>query len=179
MKKRLLTLLLMGVVSISTGCGTVKDAATAIQSQGREYGQTYELKAGDTMSTAFFDLTVNSAKFASDIDGFVSNKDTDKFLVVNVTIQNTFDNTQPLPMSDSDFELSWNGADKNMTIFPEDAFTDNQLPVEYEIEKGGSKTGDLIYVVPEDASDFRIYYYDLWEDDFEGNTYWLPFNLAE
>ena len=179
MKKRVLALLLLGVVSLTTACGTIKDAATAIQSQGREYGQTYELNAGDTMSTAFFDFTINSAKLVSEIEDFVPNEETDKFLVVNVTIQNTYGNPEPLPMSDADFELGWNGAEKNMTIFPEYTFATNQLPEQYEIEKGHSKTGDLIYVVPADASDFRIYYYDLWKDDFEGNTYWLPLNITE
>lgn len=131
------------------------------------------------MSTAFFDFTINSAKLVSELEDFVPNKDTDKFLVVNATIQNTYDSPEPLPMSDGDFELSWNRAEENMTIFPEYTFATNQFPAKYEIEKGYSKTGNLIYVVPADASDFRIYYYDWWEDNFEGNTYWLPLHITQ
>ncbi len=177
MRKSFLICLFFISAFIFSSCSAANDAATAIQAQGREYGETFELNDGDTMSTAFFDMTVNSAKIASEIDGYVPNNDTDTFLIVNITVNNTFDSDDPIPMSDADFELGYNGADESLTIFPESEFASDQLPSEYQIEKDGSVTGNLIYVVPSDADNFRIYYYDLWDDDFEGNKYWLPFSV--
>ncbi|HIY62972.1 MAG TPA: DUF4352 domain-containing protein [Candidatus Mediterraneibacter stercoripullorum] len=177
MKRTLLVCLLVAAVSVFSGCSAANDAATAIQSQGREYGETFELNEGDTMSTAFFDMAVNSAEMVSEIDGYVPSSDTDTFLVVNITVKNTFIDDNHIPMSDTDFELGYNGADESSTIFPESEFATEQLPAEYQIEINNSLTGNLIYVVPGDADDFRIYYYDLWDDNFEGNAYWLPFSV--
>lgn len=179
MKKLSLLAVLLLAVGTCSGCFAAESAATVIQAQGREYGQTIELSEGDIMSTAFFDMTVNSAQFLPEIDGYIPAEETDQFLVVNITVENTFDDTDPLPMSDADFELGYNGADETGTIFPEDEFAVDQLPAEYEIEENGTVTGNLIYVVPGDAEDFQIYYYDLWSDDFEGNTYWLPFSVGQ
>lgn len=165
------------LIGICAGC-SADDAATAVQSQGRDYGETYNLSEGDTMSTAFFDMTVNSATLQSEIDGYVPTNDTDRFLVVNITVKNTFDSDNPIPMSDADFQLSYDDADENDAVYPESAFAEDQLPASYEIAKGDSTTGNLIYVVPDGAADFKIYYYDLWDDDFEGNDYWLPFSVT-
>ena len=168
-------ILLMGLCS---GCSAAQETTTAIQAQGRDYGQNIELAEGDTMSTAFFDMTVNSASLASEIDGYVPINETDQFLVVNITVTNTFDSEEPLPMIDADFELEYLSGEETVSIFPESQFAADQLPASYDIEQGGSQTGNLIYVVPSDASDFRIFYYDLWDDDFEGNSFWLPFSIT-
>lgn len=178
MRKYFLISLLAVSAFIFSGCSVANNAATAIQAQGREYGKTFELNEGDVMSTAFFDMVVNSAEIVDEIDGYVPNNDKDTFLVVNITIDNTFDSSDSIPMANADFELGYNGADENAALFPESEFATNQLPSEYQIEKDSSVTGNLIYVVPNDASDFRIYYYDLWDDNFEGNKYWLPFSVS-
>ena len=107
MKKIAVFFALLVMTGVCAGCSAANDAMNAVQAQGRDYGQTIELEAGDTMSTAFFDMTVNSATYASEIDGYVPSSDTDIFLVVNITVKNTFDSSDPIPMSDADFELSY------------------------------------------------------------------------
>lgn len=179
MKRLLLGLAALSALSMCSACSAANQAATAIQAQGREYGETYDLAEGETMSTAFFDMKVNSAQLVSEIEDYVPSNDTDRFLIVNITVDNTFDSDDPIPMSEADFELGYNGADESAAIYPESEFAADQMPASYEIEKGGSVTGNLIYVVPSDAEDFRLYYYDLWDDDFEGNKYWLSFSVTE
>lgn len=175
MKKTLLVLLLCAVAALCSACG-MDDVKNEIQSQGRDYGQVYELNDGDTMSTAFFDMNVNSAELVESVDGYIPDEEGNCFLVVNITVKNTFD--KDIPMFDSDFELSYNGADETGTIMPESEFAADQLDAEYELAVGDSATGNLIYVVPADASDFRLYYYDLWNDDFEGDSFWLAFSAT-
>lgn len=177
MKKPLFLAALLAAALFCTGCSDVVEGiVNAAKAEGRVYGQTLELEEGDTMSTAFFDMTVNAATMLPALDGYIPNLESDRFLVVNITVTNTFG--EAIPMSDADFELGYDGADETATIFPESEFATDQLPATYEIQQGGSQTGNLIYVVPADAEDFRIYYYDLWSDDFEGNTYWLPFSVS-
>ena len=115
MKKTLLALLLC--VSAATLAGCSDDVKNEIQSQGRDYGQVYELNDGDTMSTAFFDMNVNSAALVNDVEGYVPNDEASRFLIVNVTVKNTFD--KDIPMSYADFEVGFDGADETATIFPE------------------------------------------------------------
>ncbi len=171
MKKSLLILTLCVLTAVCVGCSPKE-----VQSQGRDYGEVHNLEVGGTMSTAFFDMNVNSASLAADLDGYVPENEGDSFLVVNITVKNTFDKT--IPMSDADFELGYDGADASATIFPEGEFAQGQLAETYEIAEGDSVTGDLIYVVPGDAGDFQLYYYDLWEDNFKGDEFWLPFALS-
>lgn len=171
----LLTAVFMGASVIFTGCGAsqvVDNVATELKSEGREYGQAYELKQNETMSTAFFDLKINSVEEFDELEGYEPNDSNNTFLVVNVTVTNTFDSE--IPMSYEDFPISWEALGEER-VYPDYEFTDT-LPETYNILKGGEKTGNLIFNVPKDITDFTLEYYDLWDDDFEGNTYSMSFS---
>lgn len=53
----------------------------------------------------------------------------------------------------SDFDLTWDGLGDS-SVYPETEFAEGQLPDEYELFKGESRAGDLIFVVPSDAKGF-------------------------
>ena len=82
--KKLAVLLLAACVALGgAGCknsvsdtvsGLVEDAGTAIQADGREYGQTYTFESGELVETAFFNFQVNEVSTAAEIEGYVRMK---------------------------------------------------------------------------------------------------------
>lgn len=199
--KKLLVMLMVGMLScgmLLTGCGgseeeqeptveagadveeeeeeagaveeVVNDVATAIQADGREYGQTYTLAQTDVMTTAFFQMQINSVETCDELEGYVPN-DGYTFMVVNVSITNTFGSE--IPMFDADFALLWA---EDEGAYPDTDFVD-ALPAEYYIADGETTTGNLVYIVPKGQTNFILEYYDLWDDDFEGNTYDMRIKL--
>ena len=184
--KKLAVLLLSACVALGgAGCknsvsdtvsGLVEDAGTAIQADGREYGQTYTFESGELVETAFFNFQVNEVSTAAEIEGYVPEDETNQFLVVNVTIKNTFEDDASIPMFATDFQLIW--ADLGDTgIYPDTQFAEGQLPEEYQLLKDESRTGNLIFIVPSDITEFKLQYLEVWSDDFEGNTYFVNLKL--
>ena len=76
----------------------------------------------------------------------------------------------------TDFQLIW--ADLGDTgIYPDTQFAEGQLPEEYQLLKDESRTGNLIFIVPSDITEFKLQYLEVWSDDFEGNTYFVNLKL--
>ena len=147
-------------------------------SAGRDSGKTFDAEGYDqSLSTAFFDFQVNSAQMVSELDDYYPSDENNSFLVVNITIDNTFADDSSIPMFDTDFVLSW-PALEDQSIFCEDSFATDQLPEEYEIFKGESRTGNLIFVVPSSQTSFTLEYLEIYEDEFEGNTYKITFDAV-
>ena len=168
--------------SSDDGGSIMDDISNALQAGGRDYGEVIELTTNDVMHSDFFDLKVNSVATADELEDYVPVDDSYTFLVVNVSITNTFD--QDDPMSYADFPVVWGGVtfpvdweqvgDDEYAI-PESDFT-TALPDEYNIEAGGTVTGDLIYTVPKDLGSVTMEYYDLYSDEFRGNTFLMTIN---
>ena len=53
------------------------------------------------------------------------------------------------------------------------------MPEEYEIFKGESRTGDLVFVVPSGQTNFTLEYLEIYEDEFEGNTFKISFDAQQ
>lgn len=150
----------------------VDDVALAIQADGREYGKTYTLAQTDVMTTAFFQMKINSVNVVEELEEYVPN-DGYTFVVVNISVTNTFGSE--IPMYDADFALLW-GEGEDEVAYPDTDFED-ALPAEYNIADGKTTTGNLVYIVPKGQTNFVLEYYDLWDDDFEGNTYDMRIKL--
>ena len=177
--KRLTALAVAGMMAalLFTGCDGNTDLMKGIQAGDREYGKTYTAEGTEGLQTSFFQFNINESTLKDEVDGYILDDDTQRFLVVNITVKNTFEGDDPsIPMFDVDFTVSWEGLNG---IYPEDEFAEGQLPAEYEIFKGKSRTGDLIFVVPEDVTDFVLSYTEEYEDDFEGNTFEISFTPGE
>ena len=48
----------------------IDDVATALQADGRDYGQTFELTTDDVMQSAFFDMNINSIRLTKELEDY-------------------------------------------------------------------------------------------------------------
>ncbi|MCM1050109.1 MAG: DUF4352 domain-containing protein [Clostridiales bacterium] len=144
-----------------------------------EYGDaegTFE----DTMHTAFFDYTVHSAYLCEDYEGYEP-QDGNVILVADVTISNP--SSYNVNMYDTDFQIQWGSDADDAFDFPITFYTENNetlndemLPYEYELRKYESRDGLLVFEVPEGETYFSISYLEIYNDDSEGNVFFVYFN---
>ena len=50
----------------------IDDVATAMQADGRDYGETFELTTDDVMESAFFDMNINSIRLTKELEDYVT-----------------------------------------------------------------------------------------------------------
>lgn len=137
--------------------------------------------AGDTLRTAFFDMTINDPYTCDEFDGLIPEEGY-KFLVAELTLYNYTDDSQP--MFDTDFEVVWDLDDDDAWAWPEyDTVTDEngepeyfirsdkQLPTEYTLGIHKTITGILLYQVPVDSKDYYIDFYELYDDGTDEGRY--------
>lgn len=134
---------------------------------------------GDTISTAFFDFTVNDAHMA-DSYGDQKPADGNVFCVVNVTVHNTM--RQSLPMFDTDFILFWGPGDEDgsfpITYEAADRRTGDMLENSYYIGINETASGDLVYEIPKTHDPEGILYFEEYFENGEyGDYYTVTFPL--
>ena len=136
---------------------------------------------GATMKTYFFDYTVNSAYVCGEFEGYQP-AEGNQLLVADVTIKNTFD--EEIEMYDTDFQAQWGGSGDEDFSVPitwdgseegADTLTDGQFPAIYTLAKGESKTGLLIFEVPEGKTELSISYMEAFDDNSTGDTFFVNF----
>lgn len=106
---------------------------------------------GDTLHTAFFDMTIDNPRTCEEFDGLTPTEGY-KFLVADLTLYNYTDHTQP--MFDTDFEVVWDLDDDDAWAWPEcdevmgdDGETDyfvrseQQIPVSFNLGIHKTQTG--------------------------------------
>lgn len=146
--------------------------------------------AGDTLRTAFFDMTINNPYTCAEFDGLTPAEGY-KFLVAELVLYNYTDNSQPI--FDYDFEVVWNLDDEDAWAWPEcDEIMDENGEVDYAPKSGKqipvystlgihkSSTGLLLYQVPEDTTDYYIDFYEVFDDGTEegqmGDAFYVRFS---
>ncbi len=134
---------------------------------------------GDTISTAFFDFTVNEARTA-DSYGSLTPAEGNTFCIVNVTVHNTM--RQSLPMFDTDFVLFWGPGDSDgsfpVTHDDPSRRTDKMLEESYYIGINETVTGDLVYELPKTHDPEGILYFEEYFENGEyGDYYTVTFPL--
>lgn len=134
----------------------------------------------DVMHTYFFDYTVNSAYLCEQYESYVP-KDGYDLLVADVTIKNT--HTETITMFDTDFQVQWNSEaedafDVPITYYMDvtETISNDVLPYEYELKVNKSRTGLLIFEVPEGEGDFSISYLEYFDDDSTGDVFFVYFS---
>lgn len=135
-----------------------------------------EGRFGDTMETYFFDYTVNSAYLSEEYNGYQP-ADGKCILVAEVTVKNTFN--ESIEMYDTDFQIQWNSDADDAYDFPITAYTDSvsdeQLESTYDLGINEEVTGLLVFEVPTGEKDFSISYLELFDDESEGDVYFVYF----
>ena len=211
--KKLTALLLSAVLALSlTGCGSLSSIVNGLNNGGNaspspsasadtDTGYAEDGYAegflGDTMHTYFFDFTVNSAYTCQEFDGLTA-ADGYKFLVAEITIQNTTKVTQPMYFYD--FQIQWDAQDgedeDDAYDFPlyeevtdEDGDTsyttvsDQQLPVTWDLGIREERTGLLLFSVPAGSRDYSISFLEIFSSDSgeerEGDVFFVYFNAKE
>lgn len=133
--------------------------------------------AGDTLHTAFFDMTIRDPYTCDAFDGLTPTEGY-KFLAAEVTLYNHTDYTQPV--YDTDFEVAWDLEDDDAWAWPEcdemmneagevvySVKSERQLPVESDLGIHKTLTGILLYQVPRDVKDFFISFCEVYDDGTE------------
>lgn len=146
--------------------------------------------AGDTLRTAFFEMKIENPATCTEFDGLTPEAGY-KFLTADLTLYNHTNDSQP--MYDTDFSVLWEvGEGDDATIdgdYPlyeeikdesgETAFTtksDKQMPVEFSLGIHETRTELLLYQVPEDVKDFYIVFEEYFDDETEGDTFYVRFS---
>ena len=104
-----------------------------------------------------------------------------------MTIKNTFH--ESIPMYDDDFQGQWSaGSESDAFAWPItegagegdlDPVAEEQLPAEYELAVSESRTGTLVFDVPAGEKDFSVAHMELFDDDSEGDTFFVYFTAEE
>ena len=136
---------------------------------------------GDTLRTAFFDMTIDNPHTCEEFDGLTPTEGY-KFLAADLTLYNYTDHTQP--MFDTDFEVVWDLDDDDAWAWPEcdevmgdDGETDylvkseQQIPVTFNLGIHKTQTGVLLYQVPVDTQDYFIVFYEVFDDGTDEGEY--------
>lgn len=161
------------------GCGTLSKSGTQKSDDGRSFGGKIEEKYGDTAHTAFFDLTVEDVKTYETCqykDGLYQAKEGMQYLIVTVTVKNTYVND--LKMSITDFAMQCDEDEKNLIY----GYGKSELTQEgmmenlYTLKTGESITKSIMYSVPI-SERYTLRYTEFYSDEFEGNSYYM--DLAE
>ena len=136
---------------------------------------------GATQKTYFFSYKVDSAYVCSEYEGYTPEAG-NQLLVASVTLKNTFG--EEIEMYDTDFQAQWGGSGEDDFSLPitfngtEEGLatlTQEQLPGVYTMAKGESRTGLLIFEVPDGYQDFSISYMEAFDDDSTGDTFFVNF----
>ena len=167
--------------------GEAADPSEVITPDGEGYAMGY---LGDTLRTQFFDMRVDEAYTCYEFDG-VTPDEGRKLLVARITLYNYTDFTQP--MFDTDFEIWWDAQEGESSDdawgFPmtraeelEDgsyayySLSDQQLPVEWELPIHDTRSGVLLYQVPEGSSTFSVAFLEYYNDGTTGDLYEIRFS---
>jgi hypothetical protein len=144
-----------------------------LQAEGRPYNNVTTGKVGDTLTNSFFAWTVHSvsAKNSLTVDGeeLLPSVDGYKFVLVEITTKNVFD--QANPMGSVDFSIIWGEGDDATEDVTYSEFMPGMYPDDFEEAVGESTSGTLVFEVPGDVNSAFIAYYEIWSDSFEGDTY--------
>ncbi len=161
--------------NVFTGCGNAKDKnGSQIAEDGRSYGGLILGEMNEPTKTAFFDVTVKGATCYDTYqfdDGLYQAKEGTTYLVVNLTIENTYD--ADIPMSITDFTLDYQGnetediitgygrADVNKNEFMDNIFT---------LKEGETVTKSILFTV-ESKKAYTLNYTEYYEDEFKGDSF--------
>lgn len=190
MRKSIVSLLLAAVMVVSlAGCGKLNTLGSGNSSASESTGvyadeNGYaEGRMGDVMHNCFFDFTVNSAYLCDEYGTWEASYGY-KVLVVELTIKNTSQTS--IPMYDTDFQIQWSddaddAYDWPLTLYTAstDTIGENVLPAEYTLSVNESRTGLLLFEVPEGEADFAIAFMEYFDDDTTGDVFFVYFTAKD
>lgn len=180
--KRIASFLLAFMMMVSlTACG---EGGLNLNPKGNE--DDSDVKSGyigDTMSTEWFDFVVNDAYSCSEYHGYTPQAG-NKLVVADMSLKNNCG--ESVDMWGEDFVIIWEISDEDidMDIPLSAGISDDQFPDEYVLGINATKSGVLVFEVPEEYRDFSIGFAEIFESNDDpdgdlGNTYFVNFTAEE
>jgi hypothetical protein len=149
------------------------DLQKTLRAEGRPFNNITTGKPGDVLTNTFFDWEIKSvvAQDTITVDGeeLLPGTDGYKFVLVDMRTKNVYSETNP--MGSGDFSIIYGSGNDAIEDSAYEAFMDGMYPDEEQQEPGESTNGLVVFEVPQDVHEARIAYYELWDDEFEGDTY--------
>ncbi len=174
MSRKILALLTAALLVLAlAGCSTAQEIKDKMQGGGRSSGNTHTATAPETQTNSFFALTVNDAYMVASLDGYYPEYVDGAFLVVDITVEDVLDTDSPMPMFTTDFLLGWEGCAEPEVAYAK--FSDDQLEDQWEMNLGEKVSGKLVFDCPANETEFTITFQEVWDDEFEGDTYVMNF----
>lgn len=157
-----------------TGCSGEDKNGSVKAEDGRSYGGTIQTEMDDTVNTAFFEMKINSVSKRNTYqfrEGLYEAGSGNTYLIVDVTITNTFQKDIPMSITDFILDFEGNNAEKVITGFGntdlnQDKFMENL----FTLKEGESITKSILFSV-KDAEQYILRYEEYYEDGFEGDCY--------
>ncbi len=161
--------------SVLTACGNKADKnGSKISDDGRSYGGLITGETGEKIETAFFDVTVEDAvrydTYQFD-DGLYQAEDGNTYLVVTLTIENTY--KEDIAMSITDFTLDFDDNEAKEIItgygkadLKQNHFMDNI----FTLKEGESVTKSILFIV-KNKKNYKLCYTEYYEDEFVGDSF--------
>ena len=140
---------------------------------------------GDTLSTYWFDFTVDDAYSCASYHDYTAAAGS-KLVVVRMTLKN--DCGASVDMWGDDFVLLWETGndddDVDMAVALPAGLSDEQFPDEYTLGINQSKSYAAVYEVPEGYRDFAVAFMEIFESDSDpegetGDTFFVYFTPEE
>ncbi len=176
LKRRMITFCLFVLCcSMLAACGNRADKnGSKISDDGRSYGGLITGEIGEKIETAFFDMTVEDAvrydTYQFD-DGLYQAEDGNTYLVVTLTIENTYE--EDIAMSITDFTLDFKDNESKEIItgygkadLKQDSFMDNI----FTLKKGEAVTKSILFTV-KNKKNYTLNYTEYYEDEFVGDSF--------
>jgi hypothetical protein len=133
---------------------------------------------GETYETKWFAFTVNGVTTADTYNEYLPPDETYRFVVINLTEDNTFG--EALSMSCWDFKLEAEGMKEN-DMYARNDFKDDPkvMPTSFELAPDESVDYELVYCVPKTIRDISLVYVEIDEDNKTGSTYRVNYTIPE
>ena len=173
---KIIRLAMAGIMAVALcACGS-SNAASSGEDKKTEAGM------GETLSTMFFDVTLDNASLADSVGEVLVGKQ-NKFLIVDITVTNT--TGSPIEMADSDFWAKWGDGDEEydapITAYGEEVDLTDGLPSRYTLAAGEAKSGKLVFVTDKEKTSFQLvtedYYSEGGGNAKKGDTYTFTFDV--
>ena len=161
-RKRLwiLALLFLGVLAMG--------ACSYGSSMGE--GET-RLEVGDRAATYWFDFTLSQVERVESWGEFHP-QEGEQLVVCTLELKNTF--SSDVPMNRWDFTMVWQDASGEMDgAYPLLRSLEEQLPDEYELEKGQIRQGKLVFVLPQEVEQAALSFQERFVEGEQGSQYTL------
>lgn len=128
---------------------------------------------GDVMRNTFFDYTVVSAAY---VDTYADYTPAEGNVLIDTVIKITNVFGDEIPMYREDFQIQWGEGEEDYG-YCIDPIDDTMLPVEFTMAEDEVVEYHVVYEVPQGNSEYSISYLEYFEDESEGDVFFVEFSL--